>query len=151
MEFKPQMEIPASFKEHQKKTYEKYGFDIIITPEELEDECNGNSLCERALTDMLQYAIRYALDVWKMKELLSRQNEFEAEEWRVIHEKVDRERSQLHNTYIDSINILSRQLVKNDKNIDWVKKLYSGTEVNRAACGKFAIMITYWLSVNRSS
>ena len=148
MNFKPNEEIPSAFTEHLGK---KYGLDIIITPDELEKECDGEPLCEKALTEMLSYAIRYANDVWSMKRFEAKKEEFSAEEWREQHERIDRARSQLHDTYIDSIKILSRNMVRAEKNIDWMKKLALAGELNRATCGNFAIMLTYWISVNRRS
>ena len=151
MKFEPGVEIPSAFTEHQGKKYEKYGLDIIITPDELEKECDDDPLCEKALTEMLRYAVRYANDVWSMKTFEGKRDELEGPEWREQREKIDRARSQLHDTYIDSIKILSRNMVRAEKNIDWMKKLAPAGELNRATCGNFAIMLTYWLSVNRRS
>ena len=72
MKFEPGIEISSAFVAHQGKKYEKYGLDIIITPDELERECEGDPLCERALEDMINYAIRYANDVWSMMQFESK-------------------------------------------------------------------------------
>jgi hypothetical protein len=151
MKFQAEAQIPNGFTEYQSKKVEKYGLDIIITPEELETACEGDPLCEQALSEMLTYAIRYASDVWSMKIFASQNTELDTKEWQEQHEKIDRERSQLHDTYLDSIRILSRHMVRAEKNIDWMKKLAPVGQLNRATCGNFAIMLTYWLSVNRSS
>lgn len=100
---------------------------------------------------MFRYAIRYASDVWAMKLFAEQQKNLDTKEWQEQYEKIDRERSQLHNTYMDSIKILSRNMVRAEKNIDWMKKLAPAGQLERATCGKFAIMLTYLLSVNRSS
>ena len=149
MKYEPGISIPSAFTEHQGRKYEKYGLDMIITPDELENECDGDPLCEKALTEMINYAIRYANDVWSMKLYTKTQNDHSAEEWREQHGAIDRSRSQLHNTYMDSIKILSRNMVRFEKNIDWMQKLAPAGLLNRAACGNFAIMLTYWISVNR--
>ena len=151
MKFELNLVVPPEFTEHQGKKYEKYGLDIIITPEELENECDGDPLCEKALSEMLRYAIRYANDVWAMKLFIEKRKELDTDEWQEQYAKIDRERAQLHDTYIDSIKILSRNMVRAEKNIDWMKKLAPGGQLSRATCGSFAIMLTYWLSVNRSS
>ncbi len=151
MKFESGISIPSDFIEHQSKKFEKYGLNIAITPDELERECDGDPLCEKALNEMLTYAIRYANDVWSMKRFAEEQKTLDTDEWQEQHEKIDRERSQLHNTYIDSIKILSRNMVRAEKNIDWMRKLAPAGQLERATCGNFAIMLTYWISVNRSS
>ncbi len=151
MKFESGIPIPQSFIEHQRRTVEKYGLLLPITPHELEDECEGDPLCEGALEDMLTYAIRYANDVWDMKLFEEKQSELSREDWQEQHENIDRNRSQLHNTYMDSIKILSRNMAKAEKNIDWMRALAPVGQLERATCGRFAIMLTYWISVNRSS
>lgn len=117
MKFESNILIPQEFTESQGMKVEKYGLDIIITPEELENSCEGDPLCEKALSEMLTYAIRYANDVWSMKIFASKNTDLDTNEWQEQHEKIDRERSQLHDTYLDSIRILSRNMVRAEKTL----------------------------------
>ena len=141
-------EIPNDFVEHFSKKVETYGLDLPITPAELEKLCDGNQNCERALQSMLQYALRYNYDVWTMKKFVADKASYADEEWAAELTRIDQQRTQLHNTYIDSIKILSRALNNDGRSIEWVKKLAPDGTLNRAACGKFAIMLSYWTSVN---
>jgi hypothetical protein len=141
-------ELTPEMVEQIKNKYEKYGLDIIVTPEELAEECAGDELCERALKDMLSYAVRYANDVTDMKLFVKSKNEYSDDEWAKKLSEIDGARTRLHNTYIDSIKILSRHLHKAERNNDWIKALAPNGEIQRAICGKFAFMLSYWLSVN---
>lgn len=130
------------------KNYEKYGLDLIITPAELLDECAGDELCERALKEMLTYAVRYMEDVVHMKLFIMKKKEIPDDEWAAELARIDSNRTRLHDTYIDSIKILSRHLHRAERNNDWIKELAPNGEIQRAICGKFAFMLSYWLSVN---
>jgi hypothetical protein len=142
-------ELPQSFVEDTAKKIEKYGLKISITPAELEAACAGDPHCEQALADMLRYAVRYVSDVWSMKEFVANKEELPDEEWAEKHKKIDSDRTQLHNTYIDSIAILSRAMMRAEKDNSWVRELAPTGTLDRATCGKFAIMLSYWLSVNK--
>jgi hypothetical protein len=141
-------ELTAETRELIEKNYEKYGLDIIVTPAELANECAGDSLCEQALEEMLRYAIRYANDVINMKLFIKNKSEYLDDEWAEKLVEIDQARTRLHDTYIDSIKILSRHLHRAERNNTWFKELAPGGEIQRATCGKFAFMLSYWLSVN---
>lgn len=143
--------IPAGLVEHTAVKVEKYGLDLPVTLTELEEECADNKNCEQALSDMVTYAIRYACDVWAMKELVANKKQYDAAEWSELLAKADTDRTQLHNTFIDSIRILARALHQAERDNEWVRTLAPAGPLERAACGKFAIMLTYWISVNRQS
>ncbi len=98
---------------------------------------------------MLTYAIRYAQDVWNMKIFTQQKGSYTEDEWASKLAKIDSDRTQLHNTYIDSIAILSRALVRAERDNSWVRALAPTGTLDRATCGKFAIMLSYWMSVNR--
>ncbi|HTK32990.1 MAG TPA: hypothetical protein VL335_00375, partial [Candidatus Paceibacterota bacterium] len=54
-------------------------------------------------------------------------------------EEIEHVRSTIHNSTIDAINVLSRNLKKAGKDNSWISKLNG----NRAAYGKFAILIAF--------
>jgi len=62
--------------------------------------------------------------------------------------KAEDDRTRLHNTYIESVAILSRAMNNADMDTTWVTELMSGGKLNRAACGNFGIMLTYSRYVN---
>lgn len=142
-------QIPQGFIENTQSKIEKYGLDLPITPSELEALCTGDEHCEKALEDMLTYAVRYAADVWSMKELVMNKGSLPEDEWAEKLAKVDRERTQLHNAMIDSVAILSRALLRAEQDNTWVRELAPTGQLERARCGKFAIMLSYWIAVNR--
>lgn len=141
-------EMQSGFIKETSIKIEKYGLDLPITPAELEMQCENEPQCQQALADMLSYALRYAQDVWAMKQFVSEKHKYDDEEWSSKLAKIDSDRTQLHNTYIDSIAILSRALMRAEIDNSWVRKLAPNGSLDRAACGKFAIMLSYWLSVN---
>ena len=105
-----------------------------ISLEELKKICEGNEKLELLLMDMLDYCLRYTETVIQMnKELLEKNYKVDQD-----IEEVDRKRSLIHNSTIDSINIFSRALHEEGKDNSWVGN-FSGI---RAAYGKFAILIT---------
>jgi hypothetical protein len=140
--------MPGDFIESTSKKVEQNGLGLPITPDELEKLCAGDPHSEQALEDMLQYALRYALDVWNMKLFTRNRGDFSDSEWAEKLAKIDNDRTQLHNTYIESIGILSRALMRAERDNNWVKALAPTGTLDRATCGKFAIMLSYWLSVN---
>lgn len=121
--------------------------DLPITYGELEALCAGDDFCERALEQFKNYAIRYSNDVWKMNEALKNRAIYTDEEWREIFPQMDNERTRLHNTLIDSIKILSRKLNDAERDNSWMRALAPAGQVERATCGKFAIMLTYSMYV----
>lgn len=141
--------VSADFLRHTKEKVDR-GMDLglPITETELTEQCVGDPHCERALRDFLEYSTRYAADVWDMKLLMTRKDQYEPDEWKEVFSKADRERSQLHNALIDSIAILIRQLNRVEENTEWARSLMPTGTLERAYCGKFAIMLTYSRYVN---
>jgi hypothetical protein len=142
-------DVPQAYIENAEKKIEKNGLSLPITPDQLEAECAGDSHCEKALSEMLRYAVSYAMDVWNMKELVSQRSQYDESEWSEKLAKADDARTRLHNTYIDSIAILSRALIKAERDAEWVRHLMPAGTLDRATCGRFAIMLTYWIAVNK--
>jgi len=141
--------VPEDFIKHTQEKIEKgQDLSIPISEHELITECEGDELCERALNDFFDYSVRYAADVWEMKMLFAEKNKYSTEEWQDIYGKADRARSQLHDTLIDSIAILIRQMNRAERDTDWARELMPAGKLERAYCGKFAIMLTYSRYVN---
>lgn len=143
--------VPPEFVSHTHEKVEsgKEKLTLPVTEAELRAECAGDDHCERALEDFLDYSTRYAADVWNMKTMMQERIEHgETQDWQDRYSKADRERSQLHNALIDSIAILSRALLRAERDNEWVRSLMPTGELSRPACGKFAIMLTYSRYVN---
>lgn len=141
--------IPHGYVSEAEKKIEKNGLSLPIDPSSLKEECAGDERCEKALQEMERYAIAYAIDVWNMKQLVADRSAYDEEEWAEKLAAADDARTRLHDTYIDSIAILSRALINAERDASWVRELMPAGKLDRASCGRFAIMLTYWLAVNR--
>jgi len=151
MNFEQQHHTDPQMIDHIGSKYESQeSLNLPITEEQLREQCEGIDLCERALESMLGYSIRYANDVWEMKKLIAEKANYTETQWAELFDKADSDRSRLHNTLIDSIAILSRQMNENELDIQWVKKLAPAGKLERVSCGRFAIMLTYSKYVNSS-
>lgn len=149
MNFDKEPTLKPETEEYVYNTVEKrINMEMPISFTELENICEENELTQKAFSEMMRYAQAYIADVWDMKELLQKRDEYSPEEWRELHERADDARTRLHNTFIDSIAILSRTLNKYELPTDWVKKLAPLGKLDRATCGKFAIMLVYSKYVN---
>ena len=93
---------------------------------------------------MLSYASSYVQDVWRWQALMTNKNEFTDQQvWREEYEKIDGNRKHSHDTYIDSISILSRNMYKRGIDNSWINELAPMGSIERVRCGKFAIMLMY--------
>lgn len=97
----------------------------------LKRECEGDPDLKELFEDMIRYCARYTKDVCDMEvnkpELIAKGELATA----------DDARTRLHNTTVDSINILARQMSLRGKNSKWVEDL-----TDRTKYGKFAIVLT---------
>ena len=124
------------------KSHEKdfEGLEPVISETILRDICEGDPDLEPLLESMLEYSVRYAVDVWHMQKFIHEGGfDEDPEEFK----RIDDMRTRLHTTLVDSIGILSRALAKKEKNNEWVRDLTQGVGLDRAACGAFALLITY--------
>ncbi len=114
------------------KNFEEHleSYKPIKTPQELREICSDNEILKQILDDMFKYCARYAQDVWEMNEFLKR-DEFDAEKF----DEIDKKRTILHNSAMDSINIFSRALKKFGKDNSWLIDVVA----SRASYAKFAI------------
>lgn len=104
----------------------------------LENLCQDNETLKSLLDDMLDSCYRYTQDVFKMEQMvaLGINDSADAEEF----SQIDKERTILHNTTIDNVNILSRALAKAGKDNSWVEPIYRG---GRSAYSRFALATTF--------
>ncbi len=118
------------------------GLHPVISENELKTLCENNSDLESLLKNMLGYFERYAIDVWNMQKFIN-DGRLDTDEGPDEFKRIDDARTQLHNTLVDSIGILSRALGKNNKDNEWVRDLTNGASLNRASCGAFALLLVY--------
>ena len=118
------------------------GLAPAITEQELQTVCEHDPTLIKLLDAMLEYSVRYALDVWSMQEFIH-DKKFDTEDGAREFAEMDDARTRLHTTLVDSIAILSRALGKNGLNNEWVRELSNGVGLGRAECGAFALLLTY--------
>ncbi len=113
-----------------------------ISEKELYALCEDSPQLIKLVDDLMEYASRYALDVWSMQKFVDeggRMKETGREEFTVM----DEARTLLHTALVDSIAILSRALRKEGKDVKWVQKLMRSNELERSSCGAFALITVY--------
>lgn len=128
-----------------------YGnLEPAISPEKLQELCEGDSVLERCLEGMFTYVNRYAHDVYSMMieqmELSEKRENGEdsPEDFQALKE-TDERRHHLHNALMDSINLLSRELAKREKDNEWMRDF---AHEGRAGYARFALLTFYKLYVN---
>ncbi len=108
-----------------------------ISFQELETLCEGNLILESCLSDFISLALRYAGTVCRFEQIITRGQESNEEGDR---EEIEKVRSTIHDSTIDSINILSRSLKANGLDSRWISTVSCS---GRAGYGKFAILIAF--------
>jgi hypothetical protein len=115
----------------------------VISESDLYLLCEGNPNLEKLLESFLDYSLRYANDVWSMEKFVS-EGGFDKDGGAEEFAQMDDFRTRLHNALVDSVQILSRNLAKENRDNSWVRELTSdGRNLDRVACGKLALTITY--------
>jgi hypothetical protein len=128
------------------KAHEMRGLkNSYISLHSLESLCQGNETLEECLHDMVMYSLRYAETVCQFGQIVARGQESNQDGSRA---EIERVRSTIHDSTIDTINILSRTLGKYGKNNEWISNMRS---VGRAAYGKFAILIAFEVVLRKAS
>jgi hypothetical protein len=118
------------------------GLEPVITESKLYQYAEQVPELKSLVNSLIGYAERYADDVWLMHEMLINST-LDTEEGVEEYANMDTARTRLHDALIDSIAILSRALVKNGLDNEWVRELTDGVNLNRAACGSFALVLVY--------
>jgi len=118
------------------------GMTPVISEKELTSLCEDSETLKKLLEGMLEYAVRYAQDVWNMEKFIL-DGGLATKEGAEQFAEIDAARSRLHNALIDSIGILSRELNHAGKDNEWVRKLTNGVNLERSKCGAFALLLVY--------
>ena len=130
-------EINAVAPDVTAKAQSKSGFNNpYITLQGLETLCQGETL-QFCLHEVVMMSLRYAETVCRFEQVVRRGQQSNEDGMR---EEIERLRSAVHDSTIDSINVLSRNLKIANKSNEWIAKLTAG---GRAAYGKFAILIAF--------
>ena len=116
-----------------------------ITQEDLEELCAGDQTLQLCHKQMNEYCTRYAHDVFNMMYEQSRLSELrekdeDTEEARAELKVLDTNRHNLHEAMMDSVNLMSRQLAKKEKDNEWMRELVAG---GRAGYATFAMLTFY--------
>lgn len=125
------------------------GLKPAIMPQKLEELCGGDPTLEQCLESMFKYVNRYAHDVYSMMieqmELSEKreQGEDTPDDARALAE-TDTRRHNLHEALMDSINLLSRELAKKEKDNEWMHEF---VHEGRAGYARFALLTFYQLHV----
>lgn len=131
-----------------KKVEQEISEEMPISYTELQSVCESEPSIYPLFKEMVGYAQAYVQDVWNMRELIKNKSEYTEEEWAELFAKADSDRTRLHDTYIDSIAILVRNMGEYNLDNDWARALMPAGKLDRAACGRFAIMLVYSRYVN---
>lgn len=120
-----------------------------ISPEKLEEMCGGDPLLQQCLESMFKYVNRYAHDVYSMmieQMELSEKRERGDDDREDAQElaETDKRRHNLHEALMDSINLLSRELAKKEKDNGWMNEF---SHEGRAGYARFALLTFYRLHV----
>lgn len=107
----------------------------FVSLSELEAECASDEDLRELFDNMVDYCLRYTETVCRFEEIaLEGGSAFTGEE----RDEIERARTLVHDTTIDSINILARTLRKKGTDVSWNEKL-----LNRADFMKFAILTAF--------
>lgn len=125
-----------------------YGsMEPAINPHDLKNVCKGEPILLTCYEQMNTYCIRYAYDVFNMMYEQRKLEEFREvkEDTAEMYEElqiIDKNRHNLHEAMMDSVNLLSRELAKREIDIEWMREVSSG---GRASYAKFAMLTFYKL------
>lgn len=129
-------------------TMEENGYGSLspaIDPYDLHELCKDDPTLLSCYQEMITYCDRYAHDVFTMiyeQRLLSEMKE-KGEDTQEMHDElkiIDTNRHHLHEAMMISVNTLSRELAKREKDIEWMREVSSG---GRASYAKFAMLTFY--------
>lgn len=133
-------ELIKKYPDSIKKTEKTYASPEIlnstINAENIKKECEGNDMLKKIFNDMKEYFYRYTETVFEYNEILT--SGLNDEELNKKFQEINKKRTIIHNATIDSVNILSRSLMKAGKDNQWIKEVGK----SRATYGKFAIINT---------
>ncbi len=134
---------------------EKNGYALenpVIDPNELKSLCEGDTILMQCYESMISYCYRYAHDVFNMlyeQKIIEEMRE-KGEDTKEAYEEmvvIDANRHLLHNALMDSINLVSRELAKKNKDNSWLREIIGNKqwEYARAEYATFALLTFYKL------
>ncbi len=103
----------------------------------LEALCEGNETLQICLEETVNYSMKYAETVCRFEQIVAKGQRINEDGTR---EEIERVRSTIHDSTIDAINILSRNLKKFGKDNKWLAPIVAN---GRAGYGKFAILLAF--------
>jgi hypothetical protein len=131
-------EIQAVAPDVPAKAQERRGItNPFISLQSLEALCQGNETLEFCLKEVVIISLRYAETVCRFEQIIRRGQQSNEDDTR---KEIETLRTAVHDSTIDSINVLARNLRKAGKDNGWVKQLIAG---QRPAYAKFAILIAF--------
>lgn len=109
--------------------------------DQIEKDCLSNEQLKKYFEELRGNCYRYTEIVCEFNQVFQnyQSERMSTEEYQQQFSDIDQIRSRVHDATIDSFNILSRLLLKNGKENDWVKPLVIG---GRVAYGNYAIKKT---------
>ncbi len=134
-------------------TMEDSGYGSLspaIDPDDLHTLCEDDPVLLSCYQEMITYCERYSHDVFNMmyeQRLLGEMRE-KGEDTQEMYDElkvIDTNRHNLHEAMMVSVNVVSRELAKREKDIEWMREVSSG---GRASYAKFA-MLTFYSKYSR--
>lgn len=133
---KPQSEslenLRGKFPEHVRPAIEK---------EALKKLCEGDEMLGDLFEKMMEDLNLYTENIAELEDGSKKlgNGEMTMAEFNEIRDRAHR----IHDNAIMSVKILVRNLAQKGKNTAWAESFFSGGSENRAAIGKFAILMTF--------
>ena len=124
-------DVPAKAQERRGIT------NPFISLQSLEALCLGNETLEFCLREVVLISLRYTETVCRFEQIVLRGQASNEDDSR---KEIETLRTAVHDSCIDSINVLSRNLKKAGKDNSWMKQVIAG---NRPAYAKFAILTAF--------
>ena len=100
---------------------------------EVENSCRDNEVLSELYEEMLNYFYRYTETVCQYDEILSQ--DLSDADVNARFQTLEEERTTIHNTTMDSVNILARNMGRLGQNNSWLQKVGE----SRADYGKLAL------------
>ena len=109
---------------------------LVVNPDWLEKEVAGDQVLQKLWQEVQAYAYQYTEVVCEYME-----DALEGESREALNDRklIDEARHRKHNAFIDSLNILARNMQDRGKDGTWVEKFQD----NRAKKGLWALGFTY--------
>lgn len=108
----------------------------VITLEKLEEACKGNEILEICLRSFIDDALRYTETICQFRQIAQIADKTKEEATCFV--EIDAIRRNVHESLVNSIFVLSRQLGKFGKDNSWIDRL-----PDRSSKGRLALIIAF--------